>query len=86
MKLENRATKLYLREIAPLQAIKLIEQYKIPSPYKEVLIVGCVGRKKDFEALYLLEKDYQIYLSKRTYDRRLRDGLEMFYKSHTGKI
>ena len=84
MKLENRATKLYLKNIAPLQAINLIEQYKIPSPYKEVLIVSCIERRKDFDAINHLEEHYNIYLSYRTYVRRLKESLEMFYKSHTG--
>lgn len=84
MKLENRATKLYLKNLAPLQAISLIEQYKIPSPYKEVLIVSCVEIRKDFDAIDHLEKFYGISLSYRTYIRRLKAGLEMFYKSHTG--
>lgn len=86
MNLENRATKLYLKNLAPLQAIELIEKYKIPSPYKEVLIVSCIERRKDFDAINHLEEHYNINLSYRTYVRRLRDGLEMFRKSHTGKI
>ena len=86
MKIENRATKLYLKELAPLRAIELIEQYRIPSPYKEVLIVSCVERRRDFDAIYHLEKNYNINLSYRTYVRRLKDGLEMFCKSHTGNM
>ena len=86
MSLENRATKLYLRELAPKQALDLLDEYKIPSPYKEILIVYCIERRKDFDAIGTLEERYKIYLSKRTYDRRLKDSLEMFRKSHTGKF
>lgn len=66
--------------------IELIEKYKIPSPYKEVLIVSCIERRKDFDAISHLEEYYNINLSYRTYVRRLRDSLEMFRKSHIGKI
>lgn len=86
MSLENRATKIYLRELAPKQALDLLDEYKIPSPFKEILIVCCVERRKDFDAIDTLEERYKIYLSKRTYDRRLKDSLEMFRKSHTGKF
>lgn len=86
MNIENRATKLYIRELAPKQALELLDEYKIPSPYKEVLIVCCVERRKDFNAIDTLESRYNIHLSYRTYVRRLKDSLEMFRKSHTGKF
>ena len=41
MNIDNRATKLYIKELAPIQALELLDIYKIPSPYKEVLIVSC---------------------------------------------
>ena len=84
MSIENRATKLYLRNIAPKDAYALFDEYMIPSPYKEILMC-CVQRRKDFEAIATLEEKFNIHLSYRTYVRRLKDALEMFRKSHTGK-
>ena len=81
MNIENRATKLYLKELAPSKAIDLIIAYKIPSPYKEVLIACCVERLDAFSALdYLAEEN--IYMSYFTYIRRLKTALTMFRKSH----
>ena len=42
MSIETSSTKLYLRELAPLEALDKIESFRIPSPYKEILIACCV--------------------------------------------
>ena len=81
MNIENRATKLYLKSLPPVTAYKLLDKYKIPTPYKEVLVCACILRLTDFQAIHNLSKQ-GIYLGQRTYLRRLKDGLEMFRKSH----
>lgn len=43
MSIETSSTKFYLRELAPLEAIHKIESFRIPSPYKEILIASCEG-------------------------------------------
>lgn len=82
MNIENRATKLYLKNLPPLKAIQLIEDYKIPSPYKEVLISACVVRKEGFAGMDYLSETYNIHIEYRTFVRKLREGLEMFRRSH----
>lgn len=42
---ENRAIKIHIKEMAPMTAIQKIEDYKIPTPYKEILI-ALVNRKE----------------------------------------
>ena len=74
MNLENKATKLYLKSLPPLTVYKFLDEYKIPSPYKEVLIVCCVLKLKDFSAIHKLETEFGIYLGYRTYIRRLKDA------------
>lgn len=86
MNIENRATKLYLKELPPLTVYDLLDKYRIPTPFKEILIAVCILKLKDFPALDYLQEKYNIHLSYRTYVRRLKDALEMFRKSHTGKI
>lgn len=84
MNIENRATKLYLKELAPIQALRLIDEYRIPTPYKEVLIACCVEKLDAFSALdYLAKQD--IFIGYFTYIRRLKTALTMFRKSHTLK-
>lgn len=51
MNIENRAVKLYIKELPPSVAIDLFEQYKIPSPYKEILTIVCVERKGGYKAM-----------------------------------
>ena len=82
MNIENRATKLYIKELAPIQALELLDEYKIPSPYKEVLIVSCIERLDGFKAVDRLAEKYHIYIGYWTYVRRLKESLTMFRKSH----
>lgn len=82
MNLENRATKLYLKELAPLEALKLFHDYRIPSPYKEVLIACCIERLDAYSAIDFLEDEYDIHIGYFTYIRRLKTALTMFRKSH----
>lgn len=82
MNIENRATKLYLKNLPPLKAIQFIEDYKIPSPYKEVLITACVERKEGFVGMSILSEKYNINIEYRTFSRKLGEALEMFRRSH----
>lgn len=82
MNIENRATKLYLKTLAPVKVYELLEMYKIPSPYKEVLITACVERKEGFQGIKHLAKHYEIYIEYWTFGRRLKEGLKMFRRSH----
>jgi len=82
MNIENRATKLYLKNLPPLKAIEFIETYKLPSPYKEILITACVERKEGFVGMDYLSEKYNINIQYRTFGRKLREALEMFRRSH----
>lgn len=81
MNIENRAIKLYIRELPPNVARHLIEKYGIPSPHKEVLIAICVERKNQFAALEYLKTQYGIHMSFRTLTRCLHDALIIFRKA-----
>lgn len=81
MNIENRATKVYLKSLAPIEVIKKVNEYKIPSPFKEVLLTACVDRKEGFEGCDHLAKEYEIHLGYWTFGRRLKEALEMFRKS-----
>lgn len=82
MNIENRTTKVYLKSLPPLTAIELIENYKIPSPLKEVLLTACVARKEGFKGCDYLAKTYHVYLGYWTFGVKLKKALEMFRKSH----
>lgn len=81
MNIENRAIKLYIRELPPSLARHLFDKYDIPSPYKEILITICVERKSLFAAIDYLKDTYGIHMGYRTLVRNLRAALEMFRKS-----
>ena len=83
MNIENRATKLYIKSLPPLTAINFISDYKIPSPYKEILITACVDRKEGFSGVKHLAETYKIHIEYWTFGRKLKEALEMFRKSHS---
>lgn len=78
---ENRAIKIHIKEMAPITAIQKIEDYKIPTPYKEILI-ALVNRKEGYEALDYLAEKFSIHMGYWTYGRRLKESLQMFRKSN----
>ena len=69
------------KEMAPMTAIQKIEDYKIPTPYKEILI-ALVNRKEGYEALDYLAEKFSIHMGYWTYGRRLKESLQMFRKSN----
>ena len=80
MNIDNLATKVYLKSLAPIEALDQIEHYKIPSPQKECLI-AMINGKEGFEGCDYLEEVYKIHIGYWTFGRRLKDGLEIFRKS-----
>lgn len=84
MNLQNRATKLYIRELPPSEALQLFETYKVLTPYKEVL-VALVNLKTGYPALDFLEENYGIRISYWTYNRIFKKALEQFYRCYSAK-
>lgn len=80
MNIDNRATKVYLKSLAPVEAVDLINKYLIPSPQKECLI-AMINGKEGFEGCDYLEEKYHIHIGYWTFGRRLKDGLELFRKT-----
>lgn len=83
MKESSRATKLYIKHLPPILATKLIDEYKIPTPFKEVLIAACVENKGGFKGVEYLSKQYGINISYWQFVNYLAIGLDKFYKTHT---
>ena len=73
-------TKRFIKSLAPIEALELIERFKIPSPQSEVLRLVCVENKDIFSTMLLLEKDH-IHLSVWQVGYRLREGIDMFQRS-----
>jgi hypothetical protein len=86
MSIETSSTKLYLRELAPMEAIDKIESFRIPSPYKEILIACCVEQLDAFPAIDYLEEKYQIHISYWTYVRQLKKALILFRNANLYQI
>lgn len=81
MNVENRATKVYIKELPTLEALQRLNKQNLPSPYHEIL-VALINRKEGYPALDYLEKEYNIYLGYWTYTRRLKEALQMFRKNN----
>lgn len=86
MSIETSSTKLYLKELPPLESLEKIESFRIPSPYKEILIACCVEQLDAFPAIDFLEENYHISISYWTYVRKLKKALIMFRKANMQKF
>ena len=80
MNIDNRATKVYLKSLAPIEAVEKINKYLIPSPQKECLI-AMINGKEGFDGCDYLAEQYNIHIGYWTFVRRLKEGLEGFRKS-----
>lgn len=81
MNLENRATKVMLKDMPVFMVEDLLKRYKIKSPYKEIIIETCVNDKDQFEAMRDLAKA-GICMGFRTFTRKQAKALEMFRTAH----
>lgn len=82
MKRIHKIAKLHLMEMAPIEAIEILDKYKIPTPYKELLEIICIKRVKGFRILDELEKQYNIKMNYYTMIINFDIALDMFYKSN----
>lgn len=82
MNIDRRTTKIYLKSLPPLTAIKLINDYRLPSPWKEVLICACVDCKEGYAGIDYLAEHYKIHLGYWTFSRKLKQALDKFHKAH----
>ena len=85
MNIDNKATKYFLKNLAPLEAIDLIDSYHIPTPHREILITACVYDKEGFEGCDFLQEKYKISISYWNFVKKLKEGLIKFRKSHLYK-
>lgn len=77
---ETRATKVYIKDLAPIEALDEIERYKLPTPHREILITLVKG-KEGYPACDYLAKEFQIHIGYWSYIKRLKEALIMFRKS-----
>ena len=82
MDIENRATKVMLKDMPVFAAEEKIALYKIKSPYKEILEATCILDKDQFEAMDWIKEKYKIHLGFRTFSRKYAKALEMFRTAH----
>lgn len=82
MRTENRHAKKYIKLLPADLALKLFDNYQIPSPHKEILISVCVVRKSGYAGVEYISKTYQLNLGYWTFCDKLQEGLQMFHKAH----
>lgn len=79
---QNRIAKIYLKNLAPNEALDLINKYNIPSPHKEVLISACVYNRSGFEGCDFIAENYKIHIGYWDFVKKLKEALIMFRKSY----
>lgn len=79
MNIEKRKTKQFIKGLPPLQAEQLFEEYKIPSPHKEILYLVCVEKCPNFFVVAdKLSRAHGINISTWQIGYRLSEALEKF--------
>lgn len=79
MNIEKRKTKQYIKSLPPVEVEQLLEEYKIPSPHKEILYLVCVEKCPNFFVVAdKLSKRYGINMSTWQIGYRLAEALEKF--------
>ena len=78
---QNRIAKIYIKSLAPNEAIDLINSYNIPSPHKEVLISTCVYNRSGFEGCDFVADNYNIHISYWDFVKKLKEALIIFRKA-----
>lgn len=80
MNIDNRATKVYLKSLAPIEAYDIINKFLIPTPQRECLF-AMINGKEGFAGCDYLAENYNINMGYWTFGRRLKEGLELFRKT-----
>lgn len=83
MKTINKKTKDYLSKCPPLIVHKMLDEYMLPSPMKEILLAACVQNLDVYQSIDWLASKHKIFLSRWQFSRKLGEGLEKFYNTHT---
>ena len=86
MSIESRSAKVLLLNMPPQEVIDYLDELKIPSPYREILIVRCINKLQRFPALDYLEEHYKIYLSYWNHVKKLKEAFELVYKANKYRI
>lgn len=82
MNLSHKATKEFIKSLPPKLARHYIEDFEIPTPFKEILIAVCIMRLRGFAITRYLQDEYNINIELWTVGRKLKEALEMFRKSY----
>lgn len=85
MNIERRRIKIYLKSLAPIEVYETLESYRIPSPYKEILITACIYNKEGFEGCDFMEEKFKIHIGYWSFVKKLKEALEKVQKTYEYK-
>lgn len=83
MKTTNKKTKDYITKLPPLIVHNLLDEYMLPSPMKEIILAACVQQLDVYQSIEWLGRKHKIFVSRWQFSRKLGEGLEKFYNTHT---
>lgn len=76
------STKKFLMDLPPKMARHYIEDFELPTPYKEILIAICILRLKGYAIESYLDEEYKIKMPTYTIRRNFKKALAMFRVSY----
>lgn len=80
MNIEQHATKIFIKNLPPIQLSLLLDKYQIPTPLKEILKTVAIYNKEGYPGCDFLAQQYDIHISYWQFGRLLKKALILFRK------
>lgn len=78
MNVDNKRLKNKLKNLPPIVVHNKLELYKIPSPYKEIIILTCIDKLNVELAIDELRERYGIGLNYWNFILKTREAFDLF--------
>ena len=81
MKTETKKLKEKLKNLPPIVVYNKLELYKIPTPYKEIIILTCIDKLNVEPAIEMLKERYNINIGYWDFIAKTSKALNLFVNS-----
>lgn len=81
MNVDNKRLKNRLKNLPPIVVYNKLEMYKIPSPYKEIIILTCIDKLNVDLAISELRSRFNIGLTYWDFILKSRKAFDLFNRS-----
>ena len=80
MNIDQHTTKVFIKNLPPVELNLLLDKYQIPTPLKEILKTVAIYDKEGYPGCDFMESEYKIHISYWQFGRLLKKALILFRK------